>query len=194
MTTGVECSILIDDSYAATFRFHDTPRAESRTFIKHLKPQHAVNLVLIVSGDGDQEVRRLASEVGINETRSTKSPEEKVTIVRDEARQVATLFLEDGINDAPAMQAATVGVAFGLQSDITSEATDAVTLDTSLARADELVHIGRRMRRIALRSAIGGMALSLLGMIAAAFGYLPRSGELSRKNLSISPRFSMLYA
>jgi cation transport ATPase len=74
------------------------------------------------------------------------------------------------------MPAATVSVAFGIQSDITSEAADAVILETSLGRVDELIHIARRMRRIALQSAVGGMALSILGMIAAAFGYLPPIG------------------
>ena len=74
------------------------------------------------------------------------------------------------------MQAATVGVAFGVQSDITTEAADAVILETSLNRVDELIHIARHMRRIALQSAIGGMALSMIGMAAAAFGYLPPIG------------------
>jgi heavy metal translocating P-type ATPase len=173
---GLECLLFIDDIYAATFRFHDMPRQESRTFVKHLRPRHAVNRVLIVSGDRDQEVRHLAEQVGIAELHSAKSPEDKVAIVRKEAAQAPTLFLGDGVNDAPAMQAATVGVAFGVQSDITSEAADAVILETSLGRVDELMHIARRMRRIALQSAIGGMALSILGMFAAAFGYLPPIG------------------
>ena len=95
---------------------------------------------------------------------------------RKEATQAPTLFLGDGINDAPAMQAATVAVAFGVQSDITSEAADAVILETSLGQVDELIHVARRMRRIELQSAVGGMALSILGMIAAAFGYLPPIG------------------
>jgi P-type E1-E2 ATPase len=159
--------------YAATFRFHDLPRTESRTFVSHLKPHHAVSRVLIVSGDRDLEVRQLAEKVGIAELHSAKSPEDKVAIVHKEAALAPTLFLGDGINDAPAMQAATVGVAFGVQSDITSEAADAVIMETSLGRVDELIHIARRMRRIALQSAIGGMALSILGMFAAAFGYLP---------------------
>ena len=176
VTSGLECLVLIDGTYAATLRFHDTPRTDSGTFIRHLQPHHAVNRVLIVSGDRDQEVRRLADQVGIKEVHSAKSPEEKVAITRDEASQAPTLFLGDGINDAPAMQAATVGVAFGVQSDITSEAADVVILETSLARVDELIHIARRMRRIALQSAIGGMAFSILGMIAAAFGYLPPIG------------------
>jgi cation transport ATPase len=74
------------------------------------------------------------------------------------------------------MQAATVGVAFGVKNDITSEAADAVILETSLGRVDELMHIAKRMRRIALQSAIGGMALSIVGMAAAAFGFLPAIG------------------
>jgi P-type E1-E2 ATPase len=131
---------------------------------------------LIVSGDRDQEVRHLAEQVGITDVHSAKSPEEKVTIVRNEANRAPTLFLGDGINDAPAMQAATVGVAFGVQSDITSEAADAVILETSLGRVDELIHIAKRMRCIAIQSALGGMALSVLGMVAAALGFLPPIG------------------
>ena len=176
VSSGLECVVLFNDLYAATLRFRDTPRTDSRTFIGHLRPRHAVSRVLIVSGDRDQEVRHLAEQVGIREVHSAKSPEEKVAIVRSEASRAPTLFLGDGINDAPAMQAATVGVAFGVQSDITSEAADAVILETSLGRVDELIHIARRMRRIALQSALGGMILSILGMVAAASGYLPPIG------------------
>ena len=176
VSSGLECVVLFNDLYAATLRFQDTPRTDSRTFIKHLRPRHAVSRVLIVSGDRDEEVRHLAEQVGIREVHSAKSPEEKVTIVRSEASRAPTLFLGDGINDAPAMQAATVGVAFGVQSDITSEAADAVILETSFGHVDELIHIARRMRRIALQSALGGMILSILGMVAAAFGYLPPIG------------------
>ena len=176
VTSGLECLVFVDESYAGTFRFHDTPRVESRTFIRHLRPRHAVNRVLLVSGDRDQEVRRLAEEVGISEVHSAKTPEDKVAITREEVSASPTLFLGDGINDAPAMQAATVGVAFGVHSDVTSEAADAVILEASLARVDELIHIARRMRNIALQSAIGGMALSILGMFAAAFGHLPPIG------------------
>ena len=176
VTSGLECLVFIDGRYAATIRFHDTPRADSRTFIRHLRPRHAVNRVLLVSGDRDEEVRRLAHQVEITEVHSAKTPEDKLEITRKEVSASPTLFLGDGVNDAPAMQAATVGVAFGVHSDVTSEAADAVILETSLGRVDELIHIGQRMRRIALQSAVGGMMLSILGMFAAAFGHLPPIG------------------
>ena len=170
---GMECILLLDSEFAAAFRFHDAPRKESSAFIEHLAPRHQVNKVMLVSGDREEEVRYLAAAVGISEVLFGKSPEEKVEIVREEARKGPTLFLGDGINDAPAMQAATVGVAFGQNSDITAEAADAVVLETSLVKVDELIHIGRRMRAIGLQSAVGGMALSMIGMGLAAAGLLP---------------------
>ena len=176
MSSGLECVVFIDERYAATMRFHDAPRGDSRVFIQHLKPRHGVRKVMLISGDRESEVQYLASSVGISEVFAGKSPEEKVKIVKQETAKAKTLFVGDGINDAPALTAATVGVAFGSQSDIITEAADAVILETSLGKIDELMHIGRRMRRIALQSALGGMVASIVGMIAAAMGYLPPIG------------------
>jgi heavy metal translocating P-type ATPase len=171
--TGLECLIFIDQIYAEAFHFRDEPRHDSSSFVSHLSPRHGVNRVMLLSGDRESEVDYLADKVGITEVHSGKSPEDKVAIVTEEAKGGPTLFVGDGINDAPAMQAATVGVAFGQNSDITSAAADAVIMDASLRRVDELIHIGQRMRAIALQSAVGGMGLSLVGMFLAAFGYLP---------------------
>ena len=171
--SGLECVVLIDGAYAALFRFRDAPRRDTRPFMDHLKPRHDVTRVMLISGDRDSEVRYLAQLAGISEVHSHASPEQKVEIVRTEATRERTLFVGDGINDAPAMQAATVGVAFGVSSDVTAEAADAVILEASLAKVDELMHIGRHMRSIALESAVGGMALSVIGMVFAAFGLLP---------------------
>lgn len=176
VVAGLECVVFVDDNFAAVFRFHDAPRKDTRLFVDHLKPRHAVTRVMLVSGDRDAEVRYLAGLAGITEVYSSKSPEEKVAIVSAEASRQKTLFVGDGINDAPAMQAATVGVAFGLSNDLTSEAADAVILEASLGKIDELIHISRRMRRVALESAVGGMALSVIGMGAAAMGFLPPIG------------------
>ncbi|MFZ0592782.1 MAG: heavy metal translocating P-type ATPase, partial [Bryobacteraceae bacterium] len=112
---------------------------------------------------------------------------EKLAVVREEAGRAPTLFVGDGINDAPAMQAATVGVAFGHDSDITMEAADAVVMESSLQKLDELIHIGRRMRRIALESALGGMALSMIGMLIAAAGYLPPvAGAIAQEVIDVA--------
>jgi heavy metal translocating P-type ATPase len=170
---GLECLVFISGEYAAAIRFHDAPRKNSASFIQHLEPKHAVAKVILLSGDRESEVKYLAESVGITEVHASKSPEEKVAIVKAETTKARTLFVGDGINDAPALMAATVGVAFGSQNDITTEAADAVILEAALEKIDELMHIARRMRQIALQSALGGMAASLIGMIAAAFGFLP---------------------
>ncbi|HTA47285.1 MAG TPA: heavy metal translocating P-type ATPase [Bryobacteraceae bacterium] len=187
VAAGLECILLLNGEYAAAFRFHDAPRRESRFFVGHLAPHHRVNKVMLVSGDREEEVRYLAAEVGITEILYGKSPEDKVAIVREESRKGPTLFLGDGINDAPAMQAATVGVAFGQKDDITAEAADAVVLEASLGKVDELIHIGRRMRAIALQSAVGGMALSIVGMAIAAAGYLPPvAGAIAQEVIDVA--------
>jgi heavy metal translocating P-type ATPase len=192
---GMECILLVDGEYVAAMRFHDTPREESSAFVEHLAPHHNVKKVMLVSGDRESEVRYLAGEVGISDILFGKSPEEKVDIVRRESANGPTLFLGDGINDAPAMQAATVGVAFGHGSDITAEAADAVVMETSLGKVDELMHIGRRMRTIALQSAIGGMALSVIGMGIAAAGRLtPVAGAIAQEVIDVAVVLNALRA
>ena len=184
---GMECVLLIDGAFAALLRFLDTPRGDSQSFISHLQPRHSVNRVMLLSGDREAEVRQLAGVVGISEVLFGKSPEEKVEIVREESKRGPTLFLGDGINDAPAMQAATVGIAFGHNSDITAEAADAVVLEASLGKVDELIHIGRRMKVIALQSAVGGMALSMGGMLLAAAGLLsPVAGAIAQEVIDVA--------
>jgi heavy metal translocating P-type ATPase len=173
VASGLECVIVLDGAYAATYRFHDAPRADSRSFIRHLGPRHRLDRVLLVSGDREQEVRYLAERVGIHDVHAGQTPEDKVAITRAETARAPTLFIGDGINDAPALVSATVGIAFGHQSEITAEAAGAVIMDTSLRRVDELFHIARRMRSIALQSAVGGMALSIVGMLIAFAGWLP---------------------
>jgi len=103
----------------------------------------------------------------------SQSPEQKLELVQRETRRAPTVFMGDGINDAPALTAATVGIAFGSNSEISAAAAGVVVLESSLQKADEFLHISRRMRSIALQSAIGGMALSLAGMGFASLGMLP---------------------
>jgi heavy metal translocating P-type ATPase len=183
---GLECVIVIDDRYAATYQFRDTPRKESASFVAHLKARHDVARTLLVTGDRASEAEYLASIVGITEVFSSQSPEQKLEIVRAETSQAKTIFVGDGINDAPALMAATIGIAFGQNSDVTTEAAGVVILDSALRKVDEFIHIGKRMRRIALQSAIGGMALSLIGMLIASAGYLtPVAGAIAQEAIDV---------
>lgn len=183
---GLECFVVIDDRYAATYRFRDEPRSEGVSFVKHLMPRHGFKRLMIVSGDRESEVRYLAEQVGITEVFAQKTPEEKVEIVRAEAAKARTLYVGDGINDAPALMSATVGIAIGQNSDITTESAGVVIMDSSLEKVDEFMHISRRMRRIALQSAIGGMALSVIGMGMASGGLLaPVAGAVAQEIIDV---------
>ncbi len=186
VTGGLECVVLIDDAYAATLQFRDEVRTDSSSFINHLRPNHLFDRVMLVSGDRESEVRFLADQVGIEHVYFSQSPEQKLELVRNETQLAKTVYLGDGINDAPALTAATIGIAFGQNSDITGESADAVIMDSSLLKVDELFHIGERMRKIALQSAVGGMALSLIGMVFAGLGYLtPVAGAITQEIIDV---------
>jgi heavy metal translocating P-type ATPase len=172
--SGLECLVLFDGRFAALLRFHDEPRAESRSFVRHLRPKHQAGQIVLLSGDRRAEVEHLAKIVGIEHIYAGASPEQKLQLVREETARRKTLFVGDGINDAPAMLAATASVALGGQSsDVTAEAADVVVMDSSLRKVDELMHIAQRTKSIALQTAVGGMALSGIGMLFAAAGHLP---------------------
>ena len=186
MAGGLECVVVIDRRFAAVFRMRDAPRAEGHSFVQHLGPKHRFQRVLIISGDRESEVRYLAEQVGISEVYAEQSPEEKLVIVRRETSKTKTLYVGDGINDAPAMMAATVGMAVGQNSDVTAEAADVVAMENSLKKVDEFMHISRRMRAIALQCAIGGMILSVAGMAFAAAGHLsPVAGAILQEIIDV---------
>ena len=187
---GLECVLLLDGKLAGVVHFQDEPRLDSKPFLDHLDAKHLISRVVLLSGDRPAEVAFFAAGMGITEAHGGKSPEEKVEFVRKVTLKDRTLYLGDGINDAPAMMAATAGIALGVNSDITSEAAGAVILQSSLVSVDELMHIGRRMRGIALTSAVGGMGLSLLGMALASFGVInPIQGALAQEVIDL---FSIL--
>ena len=184
---GLECVVIVDGEAAAVLRFHDSPRADGRSFIDHLQPAHGLTRVMLVSGDRESEVRWLAEVVGIEEVHAEVSPEGKLAIVEEAMKLAPTLFVGDGINDAPALAAATVGIAIGTASDVTGEAAGAVVMDQALERVDELFHIAGRLRSIALQSAVGGMAASLVGMGFAAAGLLPpTAGALVQEAIDVA--------
>ncbi|KTD45526.1 cation transport ATPase [Legionella rubrilucens] len=186
VSPGLECIILLDNHYAATLHFHDAPRPESKSFISHLTPAHQFKKIMLVSGDRESEVNYLAELVPFTEVYASQSPEQKLAIVRRERKKAPTVFMGDGINDAPALTAATVGIAFGQHSQVTAEAAGAVIMENTLTKVDELIHLSISTRSIAAQSAVGGMLLSLIGMGFAATGFIsPVMGAILQECIDI---------
>lgn len=192
-TLGMESIILINQKVAGIVRFRDMVRREGYSFIRHLGPAHKFEKIIILSGDRLEEVEYLAKQLRIQEIYASQTPEQKVAVVRKETSQAPTLFMGDGINDAPALAAATVGLAFGAQNIVATEAAGAVFLESSLAKVDELIHLSFLMRRIALLSAGGGMLLSIVGMYFAGIGMIsPVFGALLQEGIdTIAILFSL---
>ncbi|MFJ1269303.1 heavy metal translocating P-type ATPase [Legionella lytica] len=186
VSPGLECLILLDNQYAAALHFHDAPRAESKSFITHLTPAHQFKKIMLVSGDRESEVNYLAKLIPFTEIYASQSPEDKLAIVRGEIKKAPTVFMGDGINDAPALTAATVGIAFGQHSNVTAEAAGAVIMENTLSKVDELLHLSISTRNIAAQSAVGGMLLSLIGMGFAATGFIsPIMGAILQECIDI---------
>jgi heavy metal translocating P-type ATPase len=169
----LECVLAQDGEAIALFSFADIPRSDTHNFISHLATHHAGQRVALLTGDRRSAADGLAQQVGIREVLAEQSPEQKVAFVRELSRQAPTLFVGDGVNDAPALAAASVGIAFGKSNLAPAEAAGAVILDPSLAKVDELLHLSIRLRRILPESVLGGLALSIAGMAFAAAGLLP---------------------
>jgi len=182
----LECLLLKDNQLVAAFHFFDAPRQDTRLFLDHLGPRHGGRRTVLLTGDQEAAAQQLAAQVGIKEVLAAQSPEQKLDFIREANKQGPTLYVGDGINDGPALAAATVGIAFGSTSNVTGAAASAVVLEPSLAKIDELLHLGIRLRRIALVSTVGGLALSTIGMGFAAFGYLsPLYGALLQEAIDV---------
>jgi len=186
LSDGMECVIIINKKVAGILHFRDLERPESKSFISHLAPNHNFKKIILLSGDRASEVNYLAEKLGINNFFSSQSPEQKLEIVKKETQNAPTLFMGDGINDAPALMLASVGIAFGQGNNITSESSGAVILESNLLKVDELIHISIFTRKIILQSAIGGMVFSVVGMILASFGLIsPSEGAIAQQIIDV---------
>jgi heavy metal translocating P-type ATPase len=183
---GMESIVLINSKLEGIVYFRDSLRTEGLSFIRHLTPQHQFKKIMIVSGDRLEEVERLAKELHIRDIKAGQSPEQKVEIVELETKQNPTLFMGDGINDAPALAVATVGLAFGHENIVATEAAGAVILESSLSKVDELLHISTVMRQAAIISGVGGMLLSFIGMYFAGIGLIkPVMGAILQEVIDV---------
>jgi heavy metal translocating P-type ATPase len=183
---GLECLLWINRSLAAHLIFRDNPRVESKPFVKHLAGRHGINKVMIVSGDRASEVSHLAKSLGITNVHAEISPEGKLALVQAERAHSHVVFVGDGINDAPALVASSVGIAFGEVSEVTSTAADAVVFTSSLHEVDKLMHLALRTRKIIIQSVGFGMGASILGIVFAAAGFLtPTAGAIVQELIDL---------
>ncbi|WP_190238039.1 MULTISPECIES: heavy metal translocating P-type ATPase [unclassified Rhizobium] len=179
--------VAIDGALAGAILLADQIRPEAGYVLRHLRDAGIARIVL-ATGDRADLAEDVAAFVGVDEVISEMKPEDKtIAVQKEQARSRPVLMIGDGVNDAPALAAADVGIAMGARgAAASSEAADVVILVDRLDRLVDAIHVARRSRRIALQSVYAGMALSMAGMVAAALGHLtPVEGALFQEAIDV---------
>jgi heavy metal translocating P-type ATPase len=155
-----------------------------------------IERILLATGDRADVAERVTEGLGLDEVRAGLSPDQKVMLVLSERRNGPVMMVGDGVNDAPALAAADVGVAMGARGAAASaEAADVVLLVDRIDRLGPGIEIARRARGIAVQSVVAGIGLSVAGMVAAAFGYLsPVQGALLQEVIDVAVILNALRA
>ncbi|MBX4968343.1 heavy metal translocating P-type ATPase [Rhizobium binae] len=188
--------VAIDGKLAGAILLADQIRPEAGSVLRHLREAGVARIVL-VTGDRADLAAGVGAFVGVDQVISQMKPEDKTTAVEAErARSRPVVMIGDGVNDAPALAAADVGIAMGARgAAASSEAADVVILVDRLDRVVDAVHIARRSRGIALQSVYVGIGLSIAGMMVAAFGYLaPVGGALFQEAVDVAVILNALRA
>jgi heavy metal translocating P-type ATPase len=158
--------------------------------------REGVERIILATGDRADVARRVTEGMHLDGIRAGLTPDQKVLLVLTERKNGPVMMVGDGVNDAPALAAADIGVAMGARGAAASaEAADAVLLVDRLDRLGSGMEIARRSRRIAIESVVAGIGLSILGMVAAAFGYLtPVEGALLQEVIDVAVILNALRA
>ena len=165
-------ALAIDGRFAGHLLLADAVRAETPAALQHLRAA-GIRRIVLASGDAQAVVDRVGGSLGLDSLRGGLKPGEKVAIVLEERKNGVTLMVGDGVNDAPALAAADVGISMGATgSAAATESADAVLLVDDLTRLAEGLSAARRARAIALQSVYAGLGLSFAAMLGAAFGYI----------------------
>ena len=163
----------IDGIPVGVLVFDDPLRPDAARTLRWLR-KAGITRIVMATGDRREVAETVGAVIGVDEVLAERSPSEKLDIVRLESQRAPTMMVGDGINDAPALALADVGVALGARgATAASEAADVVLGVDRLDRLGEAAAISRRTRQIALESMVAGMGLSLAAMGVAAAGYLP---------------------
>jgi cation transport ATPase len=187
--------VAVDGVAAAVLLLADPLRPEAPATLAAARAA-GIRRVVLLSGDRAEVAEAVGRHVGADAVLAERSPAEKVAAVLREKPNGPVLMLGDGVNDAPALAAADVGVAMGARGAAASaEAADAVVLVDRIDGVVEAIRIARRSRRIALQSVAAGIGLSTAGMLAAAAGLLtPVQGALLQEAIDVAVILNALRA
>lgn len=164
--------VAVDDRAIGALLLADELRADTPRAIRLLREAGIARMVM-VTGDRAAAAHAIGAALDLDAVLADRVPADKVEAVRTEQRQHPTIMVGDGINDAPALAMADIGIALGARgASASSEAADVVILADRLDRVGEAIIIAQRARRIALQSIVVGMGLSLVAMLAATVGWL----------------------
>lgn len=192
---SVMVAVAVDGRLAGHLVMSDPLREGAAEMLASLRRQ-GVARILLATGDRAEVATRVTEGLGLDGIRAGLTPDEKVLLVLTEHKNGPVMMVGDGVNDAPALAAADVGVAMGARGAAASaEAADVVLLVDRVDRIAPGIEIARRSRRIALESVVAGIGLSVLGMIAAAMGYLtPVQGALLQEAIDVAVIMNALRA
>lgn len=187
--------VSVDDAPAGAVLVRDPLRRDAARTVRRLR-EAGLERLLMLTGDRAEPTRDVATILGLDEVRADQTPEDKFAAVREESERAVTVMVGDGINDAPALAAATVGVAMGARgATASSEAADIVLTTDRLDHLADAMDIARWSRRIAVQSAVVGMSLSLIAMVVAALGWLPpAAGALLQEGIDVAVILNALRA
>ncbi|WP_434723536.1 heavy metal translocating P-type ATPase [Mesorhizobium sp. RIZ17] len=187
--------LTIDDRLAGILTFGDAVRQDAVDTVRALRSAGITRIVMLTGDDG-RAAEKVSASLKLDAVFADATPADKVGTVEAEKATAPTMMVGDGINDAPALAAATVGIALGARGGTaSSEAADVVVLTDSLRPVVEALRIATRTRAIALQSIIVGLALSGAAMIAAAMGHLtPVAGALLQEGIDVAVILNALRA
>ncbi|MFZ2174441.1 MAG: HAD-IC family P-type ATPase, partial [Rhodococcus sp. (in: high G+C Gram-positive bacteria)] len=187
--------VTVDGTLAGAVLLVDPLRRDASRTLRRLRSA-GLNRLVMLTGDRHEPAEQVGSVLGLDGVYAEQTPADKVAGVRSERDSAVTVMVGDGVNDAPALAAATVGVAMGARgSTASSEAADIVLTTDRLDRLADAMEIARRSRRIAVQSASVGMGLSLVAMGFAAFGLLPpAAGALLQEGIDVAVILNALRA
>lgn len=180
-------AVAIDGRLAGELVLADELRAGTETLLQKLRTL-GIERVVLATGDRREVADAITAGLSLDAVRSELTPDQKVLVVLSERKNGPVMMVGDGVNDAPALAAADIGLAMGARGAAASaEAADVVLLVDQLDRVVPAIQIARRARFIALQGVYVGISLSVVGMIVAAFGYItPVQGALLQEAIDVA--------